>query len=258
LIAFALGMKNYEALSYVCKFLGLEEGSVEHYEKSEALSQIKKFKRSDFVAEEKVLDEHILERYKKRVVEDWVEEGIDEAAQNEFEVLIDEKEKRWCFALRNPSGKLIGIKGRTYVKDYKVLRIPKYFYYYSKGSLSNLYNLHRAKKFAEECGELIIVESEKSVMKLWATGIYNVVAIGNKKVSTNIMRQILSVNCKNLVFALDKDVLKKDVKVESSKFRLFRNCFLMIDTKKLLDEKDSPCDKGFLVWEELYNNRERA
>jgi hypothetical protein len=257
LIAYAQGCNVKQALVYVGGILGVNTDDQIKFKKSEALADIKKYRTLDKEYNVSSLSEDVLKLYKPHIVKEWVDEGIDEEAQSEFEVHIDVREKRWCFTLRDFDGRLIGRKGRTYVKDFELLRIPKYLYYNANGS-SALYNAHRAKQYIEECGECIIVESEKSAMKLWSMGIKNVVAIGNKKISPYIARQILSFNCKNIVFALDKDVLESDVRKEAYKFRLFRNCFVMIDNEDILDKKDAPCDKGLIDWVTLYEKRKRV
>jgi DNA primase len=259
LIAFAKNTTNYNSMKYLCHILGLshEDDHIE-FKKSNAIKRIKKYKTIKKEYDLKILPESILNLYDKHPIQEWVDEGIDIPTQSEFEVHLDNKEKRWCFTLRDEEGNLIGRKGRTWVKDFEVLKIPKYLYYHSNGSISHLYNLHRAKRYIESENSVIIVESEKSVMKLWAMGFKNVVAIGNKKISPFIAKQLLSLRCSNFIFALDKDVLFDEVCNEAKKFKLFKNLWIIIDRNDLLDKKDSPCDEGFSTWLELYSNRERV
>ena len=258
LIAFAQGCSVKQSLDYVANYLGIKLDNIFEFKKSKAISDIKKYKTINKEYESKILSEDIMKSYRKYVVPDWVEEGIDEDTQKEFEVHIDVKEKRWCFTLRDGDGNLIGRKGRTYVRDFDALRIPKYLYYNSNGNNSHLYNVHRAREFIEKENECVIVESEKSVMKLWSMGIKNVVAIGNKKISPFMAKQLLTLKCDNFVFALDKDVKFDDVRQEAHKFKLFRNCYVIIDDNNFLDKKDAPCDKGYLTWVILYENRKKV
>jgi hypothetical protein len=89
-------------------------------------------------------------------------------------------------------------------------------------------------------------------------GIKNVVAIGNKKITPFMAKQLLQLKCSNFVFALDKDVGFEEVKTQAMKFKLFKNLYIMIDKENELSEKDSPCDRGFLTWFNIYDNRERV
>ena len=58
----------------------------------------------------------------------------------------------------------------------------------------------------------------------------------------------------NVVFALDKDVRIKDDH-NIVKLKRFVRVEYLYDARDLLDEKDSPVDKGSAVFEKLYNER---
>lgn len=255
LIAFAKGISIHKSKDYLCNMLGLDTEKKIEFKKSQAIKAIKKYKEKKKDYNVKILPEEILNRFRFDTVKEWEDEGIDTDTQRIFEVHSDDREKRWCFTLRDWDGNLIGRKGRTWVKDFELLKIPKYLYYHSNGGFAHLYNIHRAIGYIERENEVIIVESEKSVMKLWSMGFKNVVAIGNKKVSPFMSKQLLKLKCSNFVFALDKDVDFESVKKEAMKFKMFKNIWIVFDDKGLLNEKDSPCDRGFITWLDLYSKK---
>lgn len=253
LVAYIVG-STPSAVSYLCGYLGLDESDVQ-FKQSESLKLLKKYKTKDKTTNhDPPINEDLLRRNKKYIVQEWVEEGISEEAQIEFEVYIDVKYKRWGFPLRDFDGNLVGFNGRTYVKDFEILRIPKYF---KTTKYPMLFNVHRAKEHIKELDEVIIVESEKSVMKLWDMDMKNVVALGTSNMCMETERQILSLKCKNIVFAFDKDRSYDDVVSQLGNLK-FKNCYVMIDEDDLLGEKDAPCDTGFLNWVILYEKRKKV
>lgn len=87
----------------------------------------------------------------------------------------DELHNRVTIPWRNHKGDLVAIVGRDVTDNKENKYIAK------RGSKKRdyLYNLNNAKKYADE--GLILVEDEKSVMRLWEWGFKNAVALGNKE-----------------------------------------------------------------------------
>jgi len=78
---------------------------------------------------------------------------------------------------RNSEGELVAIVGR----DITDTKSDKYKSCFGSKKINHLYNLHRAKQFGDK--GLILVEDEKSVMRLWEFGYYNAVALGGSELS---------------------------------------------------------------------------
>lgn len=244
-----------KALSYLSYTLGITD-EVSSIKKSDALRLIKShIKKESLNQPDSAIDEYLLKQKKPYIVKEWLDEGIDEEAQKEFEVYIDIRYKRWGFPLRDFDGKLIGFNGRTYVKDFEVLRIPKYF---KTTHFPLLFNVHRAREHIKKLNEVIVVEGEKSCMKLWSMGIFNVVALGTSNLCKETESQLLSLGCDNIIFSFDKGVELGNIKQQTSRLQRFRNIYTMIDEWNLLDKKDAPCDKGYLSWITIYENRKKV
>ena len=58
------------------------------------------------------------------------------------------------------------------------------------------------------------------------------------------------------MLALDKDMDREYCISELNKFDNLCTKYLIIDDNNLLDEKDSPFDRGLQVWNELYSQKE--
>ena len=131
--------------------------------------------------------------------------------------------------------------------------MAKYIYYFPLGRNDLFWGYHWHIKQIVEQNEVILVEGEKSVMKLETNNIYNAVAIGTSHLSKDQMKILLKLRV-NVIMALDKDK-------EASKDKNFLNlakynkCYIMEDTDNLLEEKDAPIDKGIEVFRKIYEKR---
>ena len=209
-------------------------------------------KRSENITHE-ILNEEILNQYKNKIIQEWLDEGILEETQHKFEVKLDSKANRIVFPIRDENGNLINIKGRTCFSNYKELGIPKYIYYYKLGTNDILYGLYQNKSSIKDT--LIIVEGEKSVMKFDSLGINNVVAVGTHTINKYQLDKILALKCREIVIAFDKDVQYKELIEEAKKLNRYVNVSIIYDANNYLNEKDAPIDQGLLVWEELFERR---
>lgn len=259
LVQFLLNATYSKTISFLCGQLNIDCENITNVKRSDAIRKIKSLKNKQSVYKQhNILDIDLLKNKQFKVNPEWEKEGIDADTQRDFNIFLDKKEKRWSFPIFDDDGNLVSFKGRTYVKDFKILNIPKYLYTPNLGVNDILFNLHRALPYIIELNEIIIVESEKSVMKLWQCGVKNVVAISNKKINELLVKKIIKLKCANVVIALDKDVAEKDIKLECNKLKMFKNVYYIYDKNDLLGEKDSPIDNGEDIWYYLYTNRNRS
>jgi len=204
---------------------------------------------------------------------EWVNEGIHPSVQMLFEVGFDHFTNRIITLIRNSNGELIGVKGRTVEDRYKELGIPKYLYLINFDKHIELYNLHRAKKYIEAMGYVLVFEGYKSVMKAFQAGFPNAVSIEGNTISAvqaEILRQLGQDI--DIVLCFDKDrYIKIEVDSKGNQKMVFDGDFILkksganllrkrkvkalIDTSNLLGMKDSPIDKGKHVFEELMKKK---
>ena len=89
-------------------------------------------------------------------------------------------------------------------------------------------------------------------MQLHNMGVYNAVATSKKRISEEQAQEINDLG-KKIVLAYDNDVTIGEIKMELSK--LNGEVYYIKDTFGLLGKKDSPSDKGYEVWNKLYQNK---
>lgn len=262
-VQFILGFNFRTAVSWLCKELGIEYDESQiivrnQSETIECINQYKRQRRNDVHNE--IIDEKVLNKYPKYIVDEWIQEGISKEVQDKYDIRIDIRRSRWLIPIRDESNNLVAIKGRTYLPNHKELDIPKYIYYKenkdTKYYNNVLFGLNHHYDNIKSENEVILFEGEKSVMKAEDMGFYNGVSIGKDGINPHLLPKILQLHT-DVVIALDKDVKRRDIIRECKKLSVFTNVYYIYDENNLLDDKDSPVDKGLGVWLDLYNNKKR-
>lgn len=69
--------------------------------------------------------------------------------------------------------------------------------------------------------------------------------------------EILSELEVDIVVAFDKDINEDEIRINCSRLKEYaqKNIYYIIDKDDLLDEKDSPADKGNKVYQQLFQNK---
>jgi len=202
----------------------------------------------------------------------WLKDGIKKEVMDKFNIKFSLGQNKIIIPHYDIHGRLVGIRGRTLDPEeiqfgkYKPIQLGNVLYAHQLGF--NLYGIYEHKDGIRARGSAIIAEAEKSV--LLDDGYYgdlsNTVAccgLSFNKYHINLLAKQLGAN--EIVIAFDKEY--EDWRTEKAKIyraRIEKECkkysnlvkFSVIwDYDNLLDEKDSPFDKGKEVFEELYRNR---
>lgn len=239
----------------------LTENGIEYKELLESstvqlFKTLNKRKTKDKKIERMILPENIMDKYTNEEIKEWIDEGIGSHILKKHKVRYDKSTNRIVFPVYDDNGNIINIKGRTLYENYKDLGLSKYKYYYKLGTPDFLFGLYNRKDIIKECNEIIIFEAEKSVMKMDTYNILNSAALCTSHISDEQLKLILSLKC-NIVIALDKGIDLKTIKKEIKVLSRFTNTFIVMDNENLLNEKDSPIDKGLDIWNKLYINKIR-
>ena len=223
-----------------------------------------------------VLDEYsktVLDCFSDYVHPVWLRDGITPASMKKFNIKFSLGQNKIIIPHFDLNGRLIGIRGRAIDPEEAVL-FGKYRpiqvgdILYAHPLQFNLYGIHEHQDGIRTRKSAIIVEGEKSV--LLDDGYYNelsnaVACCGLRFNKYHINLLINSVGANEIVIAFDKEY--EDWRTDKAKkYRalienmcrkytgLVRMSFIW-DYDNLLEEKDSPFDKGKEVFEELYRNR---
>lgn len=246
-----------EAIAKLQEYAGFN-GVVTPHKKIAATEIAKRFatpKKSHKEGKSTILPDDYMERYEKR--EDklaaWMAEGISRTSLDRFQVYYDSFSDRLVYPIRNLDGKIINVGGRTLDKQWKEKGLRKYTYFMSWGELNTLYGLAENMAEIQKKKEIILFEGAKSVMLADTWGIKNTGAILTSHLNPNQMKILAKLGC-NVVFALDKEVVVRD-DYNIRRLKQFVKVQYLWDKDNLLSDKDAPVDKGFQVFQRLYEGR---
>lgn len=193
----------------------------------------------------------------------WIEEFITPNSMNEFNIKYDLSKNRIIMPHYDKDNRLIGVRCRELDKEKKDIKYHPIFGYEFETS-KNLYGINKIN----DTDPIIIVEAEKSVLQLNSYGYNNGLAILGSFISEEQISLINSIDSiGEIVIALDKEYeeiydnkfllqQKKIRKKFFDKLKKFgRTISVIVDRNNLLEEKDSPTDKGKEVFNKLFRDR---
>lgn len=253
LVQYRLGCSFNSAISYLADRCGFEYACEEVVE-THVLPFGGYFKNLTKLFDSSHVDVHNyseFEKYRQTFSELLIKDGISLQAQEYFDIRYDHYSNRIVFPIYNKKG-LVGILGRyntkivdEHIAKYlPIIRYPKNRVVF--GLVENLRYLRDSR--------VIVVESEKSVMRAYSMGYRNVVAMGGNSISEQQKNLIYSTYPKEIVVALDEGIELEHIKTEVERLRtknvLFRKTRLgYIDPKGLgkknciFDESEEVCGK---------------
>lgn len=254
-----------QAVNLLKKYAGITESGGVIHQRLSSTKIAKKFRyapKQKKQAVSKTLPDDIMSMYefKRDMLKLWADEGISWDAMKYFGVMYDALDNRIVYPVRNLDGDIISICGRTCDPDFKSKRMRKYTYYQSIGTVETLYGYSDNLESILEKREIIIFEGAKSVMMAWGWGIRNTAAILTSHLSGNLFMQLVRLASYyniRIVFALDADV---DIMLDGNIVRLcsYARVEWIKNRNGLLQDKDSPTDRGEEIFRRLYHERGRV
>ena len=242
-----------EAVKWTCDLLGLsyyarKQDKPKILQVLDLLDSLK----SDNIIEENLepIDENVLSEYMSYPNKMWYNEGISLATQKEWCIGYDLYSNCITIPIRDSIGSLVGVKARKFTTEDVE---QKYFYLHNFPKTRVVYGLYENYKYIKDCGYVVVVESEKSVLKLHSNGCKCAVAIAGHNLSEAQTTMLDRLNVK-VVLCYDKDVDKEHLENERKKFLTFTEVYAMIDETGLLKDKESPAD-DYEKFKELWKQK---
>lgn len=201
--------------------------------------------RSNSETEVKTYPEEILDQYGNTPNLLWLRDGISLETQRKWGVGYCIESQRITLPIRTSTGEIMAVKGRcNYVPDEFE---PKYLYLVQGPMSQTLFGYSENYSSLYE-NDVIIVESEKSVLKMSSWGYNNVVALGSNSLSTTQAKLIMSLNPKSVTFMLDKGLSLDNTKRNADLLQTFCTMrqlkikYWSWEDNITLDDKCAPCD----------------
>jgi hypothetical protein len=200
--------------------------------------------------------------------ESWLNDGISINTMYKFGIGYYVKDDRITIPHYDTEGNLVGLRGRA-MREEDIEAGRKYMplivenQLYNHPTMFNLYGLHKTRKAISRFQKVIIFESEKSVLKCedyYGEDNFSVATAGGS--ISNFHRDLLlKCGVKEVIIAADKEFhehesdeaytyAEKMLKF-ARKFTPYVTTYIMWDELNLLSYKDSPCDKGKHILEQL-------
>ena len=258
LVAYKRNTELGGAIKWLADFLGLDW---EYREKKPITLPFSGF----FMNFEKVQEENYnYETYDERVVrryEDcgvslyWIRDGISATTQEHFRIGYDTYSNRIAIPWFDEIGRCIGVQGRLdrEEEEWECKYLPLINFYKS----NTLYGLNLAYKDIQNKNQIIICESEKSVMKAYQMGYTNVVCVGCHSLSLRQIKLIKSLAV-NVVLAYDSDIPLEE-SIKQAKELIISNPFFSNEVYVLdmdgLQEKSCIFDLSKEIVDEAFENR---
>ena len=224
--------------------------------------------------ENKFVQENLIEFFPNCVPKVWLDEGIDYDVMELFGIRMNVVDEAIILPHYDIDGRLVGIRQRNFHpffladgKKYMPSYISGIMYNHNLGI--NLYPLWITKDYIKETGTAIILEGEKSCMRLFGYGIKNTCAVCGDNLSQTQFDLLYNLGVREIVLALDNEMPDPGLVTQANlayknrlikmvqKYTTLVDFSIMLDWKGLTPYKSSPCDCGFDTFNVLYKNRER-
>ena len=204
-----------------------------------------KLSRSNGEIEVTTYPEEILEQFGNTPNTLWLKDEISLSTQRKWGIGYDVISQRITMPIRTSTGEVMCIKGRLNGTPEEFE--PKYLYIINGPMSQTLFGYSENYSSLYE-NEILIVESEKSVLKMDSWGYNNVVALGSNSLSTTQAKLIMSLNPKRVTFLLDKSLSLENTKRNADLLNTFRTMrqleirYWNWEDNLTLEDKAAPCD----------------
>ena len=247
-----------EAIEILKRYAGCD-GEIKPTKKLAAVEVAKRYKgrkKQVKVSQAKILPDDYMLRYERNPekLAVWEAEGISKASLERFQVAYDSFSDRLVYPIRNTNGEIVNVGARTLDPNWKQKKLRKYSYMFSwDGGMNTVFGLAENRDEILRKKEIILFEGAKSVMIADSWGIRNCGALLTSHLS-QFQLKILAKLGVRVVFALDKEVVIRD-DPNIARLKRYTTCEYIWDRDGLIDEKDSPVDKGVETFMKLYEGR---
>lgn len=220
----------------------------------------------------KTISSNVLQSFTDYYAKEWLAEGITPQECKKFNIKFSISQNKIIIPHYNINGELIGIRGRALNEEeikekgkYRPITVQGQTYAHPLSL--NLYGLNITKTAIKHKHYCVVFEGEKSVLLMehyYGNDNVSVANCGSNfhKAQLNLL---LKLGVSEIIIAYDKE----NTTVENSekyfdklykicdKYNNYCNFSFIYDRENLLEAKDSPIDKGPVIFEQLLHNRVR-
>ena len=258
-----------QAVSYICSVLHLQVGQIEQNEQIDNWAELRRFLPNAEPEPDKLLtyDKSRLSLFDHLYSQEWLDYGISADILDKFG--IGWYARQACISIPVVfNDQLVGVRGRytreqdvakgkyrpICMLDGTVLKFP---------SSACLYGYDQNKAAIEKSRQVVLFESEKSVLKAPSFGIDNALAVFGSNISKQHIQLLLELGVNDVVLCMDSDykqvgddefkffVIK--MKKLAAKLKPFFNCSIVYNNQGYdmykCNMMDIPYEQAMKLWE---------
>lgn len=214
----------------------------------------------------------LLEMFTKQYYDGWIMEGITEESMEKFDIRYSISQNKIIIPHFDANNRLIGIRGRalnqeevkTYGK-YAPIKIENTIYRHPLSM--NLYGLNLTKEAINKERKVILFEGEKSCIHMDSLfrDNYSVAVCGSQFNKAQLELLLKTCSFDEIIIGFDKEYSEPNSEKGRNyfeklwnigkKYSHYSNFSFIFDKEGLLDQKDSPIDRGKKVFLQLLEDR---
>ena len=200
-----------QAVSYICSVLNLQVGQIEENKCIDNWAELRRFLSNAEPEPDKLLtyDKSILSLFDHLYPQEWLDYGISADILDKFG--IGWYARQACISIPVVfNGKLVGVRGR-YTREQDVAKgkyrpictldgtVLKF------SSSACLYGYDQNKATIEKSRQVVLFESEKSVLKAPSYNLHNALAVFGSNISKQHIQLLLELGVNDVVLCMDSD-----------------------------------------------------
>ena len=202
----------------------------------------------------KTYDESVLDEYEPCGNLRFLRDGISLKTQRDWGLRFSIEDNAIIIPLHDEYGEFIGAKSR--INDDPQEGESKYYYKIPTQVSQTLYGYSNNYPYLYG-NDVVVVESEKSVLQSYTFGVRNVVGLGSSSVSEKQSKLILQLQPKRIILAFDEGLEFEQIQRNAD---VIKNCCSMFETEIWywdstqnldINFKDSPTDNGLIMFKEI-------
>ena len=258
-----------QAVSYICSVLHLQVGQVEENKQLDNWAELRRFLPNAEPEPDKLLtyDKSILSLFDHLYPQEWLDYGISADILDKFG--IGWYARQACISIPVVfNGQLVGVRGR-YTREQDVAKGKYRPICTLDGTVLKLatsqvmYGYDQNKAAIEKSRQVVLFESEKSVLKAPSFGIDNALAVFGSNISKQHIQILLELGVNDVVLCMDSDykqvgddefkffVVK--MKKLAAKLKPFFNCSIVYNNQGYdmykCNMMDIPYEQAMKLWE---------
>ena len=266
-----------DTINFILSVTGKQVDSVKRvkephiYNWEDSLGRFLRFRQTGTTL--KTYDENIINQFSNVFPTDWIDEGITVDTLEKYQIKYYDRLNATVIPCRDKCGNLIGIRCRHWKPNeieqgkYRPLTTLEGSTY--KFNTNNVFfGINYNWPEIERTGRVVLVESEKAVMKLDSFYNEHNIALGMFGHNLGVKRrnELIKLGVKHVIYVPDNDWIglseeaynewEKQVITFCKQFNGYAKVEIVWDSLGMLGPKENATDKDKNTWLKLYNNRE--